>query len=48
MELTLIVLAVFSLVVGLIGLVWSIAELWRTRSNYTPPKRKRRSTYVGR
>lgn len=45
MEIVILSLAVFSIVVGLIGLVYSITELVRSR-NYVPPKRKRRSTYI--
>lgn len=43
----LLFLAVLSLVFGLIGLGWSVREIYRARF-YKPPKRKRRSTYVGR
>jgi hypothetical protein len=44
----LLVVAVVGLVVGVFTLGWSVREIYLSRRNYTPPKRKRRSTYVGR
>ena len=44
METIILTLAVISILVGLVGLVWSIREL--SQYEYVPPRRKRRATYI--
>jgi Na+/proline symporter len=45
METLILTLAIFSVLVGLVGLVWSIRELVMYE-HYVLPKRKRRATYI--
>lgn len=44
MEDLILVLAGFAIAVGLAGFIWSVREI--RNYHYTPPKRKRRSTYI--
>jgi hypothetical protein len=44
MEELILTLAILGVILGAVGLFWSVRELVLSR-DYAPPKRKRRSTY---